>query len=257
MKWKQTVINYEKGESRMRKRKLFSCVLTMALSVSLLSNTISVHAETDTNTNQDLQVLSYEEFKEELKNGTSTYSNSVSLTDGKKSISEITDKTYSIDDFNMDYKLTVDVSNISNTKTAPTPNLQIIVDNADSLKNGSATTDTVLIWLYNDSDADGDTITARMVEGFPEGYILGGLNDNTGREIGFVTEFFNPGEYTVDYYVMDSHQKISGIRYTLDVLTKGDYSVYTGELSSPTVIDTYTVPIDFSAISTAAMDRLQ
>ena len=229
------------------------------LNDNLEESSISDISPVTSNANGSLPVLSYEEFKDAVANGTVYFSNSsrTSLASGRKLISDITDKTNSVDEYNLNYELSVEVSNVSNTRTAPTPNIRLFVNNVDSLKDGSATTQTELIWMYNDSDVDGDTIIARLVEGFPEGYILERLNDSSGTEVGFVTRFFNPGTYTVDYFVLDSSNEVNGIRYTLDVVTVGDYSVYAGELAAEDEVDSYTVPIDFSSLSTAAITFVQ
>lgn len=210
-----------------------------------------------------LDVLTYEEFLSALEgNGTAVASSKI-YTQERKTIKAITNKIYSVNEFNLDYELSADNVNCSSVsgnvalRTLPTPNLQVIVNNPESLKDNDPTTETQIIWIYNDSDVDGDDIVARLVEGFPEGYILGGLNDNSGTEIGFVTRFFNPGTYSIDYHVMDSSQEINGMRYTIDVQPQGDYNIYEGNLSASDEVVSYTIPIDFSSISTAAITYVQ
>lgn len=281
----------------MKKTRLFRWVLLIVMSVAFIGNTMCIQAaelleseivveetesltaeaeETDTIANDteeavdsvteavrlevtdySVPTLSYEEFKDSIANGTATHSGVAVPENGKNFIDEIAGNTYLSDDFDLNYELSVAVSSASGERTIPEPNLQIFVDNVDSLKNGSATTQTVLVWQFDDSDLDGDTIEERWIEGFPEGYILGVLRASDNTPVGFVTQFSNPGTYTVDYYVMDSSEEFNGIRYTLDVLTVGDYSVNSGALSSAEDIDTYTVPIDFSAMSTAAIAFVQ
>lgn len=140
--------------------------------------------------------------------------------------------------------------------TLPIPNISLFVNNPDSLKNGQPTTKTELIWIYNDSDADGDSIVDHFANGFPEGYRMGWIIENN-VELGFVTRFFNPGTYTVNYYILDSNDEINGIRYTIDILTVGDYDIYSGDLSTANEVDSYTVPIDFTSTSTAAIAYVQ
>ncbi len=296
----------------MEKNKVFRCILTLALILSLSTPTFNIHAaETNASVNETqyldndtdidgmpeltedfltedsneempndidssnyfvhaqhiseaeykqtaenisaLNTLSFEEFKEALADGTSA---SKYTSQGEKYIE---DKIYSVNDFNYDYELLVDNTNSSYVsgniapKTLPTPNLSIFVNNIDSLKDGSPTTDTVLIWLYNDSDADGDDIILRSVSNFPSGYVLGKVIDNGNNEIGFATRIFNPGTFSIDYFIMDSSQEINGIRYTIEILTVGNYDTYEGSLSSPDDINSYTIPIDFTSISTAAI----
>lgn len=229
-------------------------------SVSVEEKVLSGYIKSSSN---KLQTLSYEEFKQALKDETKTFSEIETSDKGRKTISDVTEHIYKMNDVTLDYELSVDISAISDADegiapmTLPTPNLNIYVVNTDSLKNGSATTMTVLLWLYNDTDADGDTILARHPMGFPEGYKLGEFYDDNDNEIGFVTNFFNPGTYTVKYYVMDSSQEMNGIQYTIDVLPVGDYTEYVGNLSSADAVDTYTIPIDYATISTAAVTFIQ
>lgn len=204
-----------------------------------------------------LPILSYEEFKDSVESGIAMYSDMAVPMSGRKSINEMASGVHSVDEFNLDYELSVDVSNISGERTLPEPNLLIYVNNIDSLKNGVPTTQTELVWLFHDSDADGDRIVDRELDGFPEGYAPQILRESDGTPYGFITHFFNPGTYTVDYYVLDSSQEINGIRYTLDVLTVGDYDVYSGELTSADDVHTYNVPIDFSSTSEAAITLVQ
>lgn len=137
-------------------------------------------------------------------------------------------RSINISELNLDYPYSADASIITNNDimplTNPQPDLRLFVANPETLKDGQPTTKSELIWVYNDSDADGDEIVARLVEGFPEGYATA-LHDNAGNEVGFITRFTNPGTYTVDYYVMDSAQEISGIRYSLTIVTVGDYKI--------------------------------
>lgn len=169
-------------------------------------------------------------------------------------------RSINISELNLDYPYSADASIITNNDimplTNPQPDLRLFVANPETLKDGQPTTKSELIWVYNDSDADGDEIVARLVEGFPEGYATA-LHDNAGNEVGFITRFTNPGTYTVDYYVMDSAQEISGIRYSLTIVTVGDYTTQEGTLISQDDVGVFTVPIDFSSMSTAALAFIQ
>ena len=220
-----------------------------------------------------LRTLSYDEFKLAINEEQSVKSASVKKSSNEGiSLDEISDTSYSLEEFKsvelaedfyaVEYREQNESENEDDTyeellRTNPTPSLLIYVNNIDSLKNGEPTTDTVLLWIYNDTDPDGNTIVSRFLDGFPTGYILGSVTNNNNEEIGFATRFFNPGTYTINYYITDSNQESNGISYILDIQSVADYSVYTGDLSTSTEIDSYIVPIDFSSISTAVICFVQ
>ncbi|MDE7311845.1 MAG: hypothetical protein K2N87_09585 [Eubacterium sp.] len=132
--------------------------------------------------------------------------------------------------------------------TIPQSYLTAYVINPESLKNGLATTDTQIAWLWTFSDDDGDSFQDFQVGGFPKAYYLE-ANSN-----GFVTQFTNPGNYTVLYRAMDSRYEYSEIvGYRLTVNPVEDYQVIEDELTTETDTKTYNIDIDYSTMDASAI----
>lgn len=104
-------------------------------SVSVEEKVLSGYIKSSSN---KLQTLSYEEFKQALKDETKTFSEIETSDKGRKTISDVTEHIYKMNDVTLDYELSVDISAISDADegiapmTLPTPNLNIYVINTDS-----------------------------------------------------------------------------------------------------------------------------
>lgn len=131
---------------------------------------------------------------------------------------------------------------------APQAGLRMIYMNPETLKNGQPTTETQIAWIWNFSDEDGDVLLQRRISGFPEVYILGALEN----DLGFATQFSDPGHYTVNYWVMDTGGEISESSYTVDVVPVEDFQIIEGDFTSLDEVQTYEVEVDYSTIDTAA-----
>lgn len=134
------------------------------------------------------------------------------------------------------------------TMTIPQSDITPYVINPESLKNGMATTDTQIAWLWTFSDDDGDSFQDFQIGGFPSAYYLGYYSN------GFVTQFTNPGDYTVLYRAMDSSYEYSEIvGYRLTVNPVEDYQVIEDELLAETDVKTYNIDIDYSTMDASAI----
>lgn len=132
--------------------------------------------------------------------------------------------------------------------TIPESDITPYIVNPESLKDGMITTDTQIAWLWTFSDEDGDSFQDFQIGGFPDAYYLGYYSN------GFVTQFTNPGDYTVLYRAMDSNYEYSQIvGYTLTISPVEDYLVIEDELASETDVKTYDIEIDYSAMDEAAI----
>lgn len=137
------------------------------------------------------------------------------------------------------------------TRTAPTAGLIPIIINEDSLVNGQLTTETIIAFLYDDVDSDGDTIVGRYVDGSAVDFILGEIDG------GFVMQITEPGTYLLIYQVEDSAGEFSRmLRFSFDVIeapVNDDYQVFEGSFSSENDTATYNFSIDFTEMRSAAV----
>lgn len=222
-------------------------------------------AYAEDSSNQEIYSLSYEEYQEQMKmeaesDRTSVYLQSdtttadvmrtaIELSKGKENV--ICENVEALNPATM-IKATNEVSQNDRIESsaAPVAGLQPIILNEDSLKNGQITTDTQIAWLWSFSDEDGDTLLNRYLGGFPSAYYLGNLNNN----IGFVTQFSNPGHYTVLYQVMDTSGELSAVvGYEFDVVPVENYQVFENSFSALNEVQDYNIEIDFSETNTAAI----
>lgn len=225
---------------------------------------VTVNAE-EINTNktntEELQLLTYEEYVEQQENlqnaDLSIVMQNKSDNDNKdtmKTISDLTEGKDTIICGNVEELVPAAnieevQSEVSITRSAPVVALRAVVLNPDSMKNGQYTTETQIAWLWEENDADGDTILQREIGGFPFSYLLGELNNG----LGFVTQFNNPGNFAVLYRVTDSAGEVSEIfRYELDVVPVEDYQVIEGGFTASDEVQTYNVEVDFSNMDEAA-----
>lgn len=136
-------------------------------------------------------------------------------------------------------------------RTAPIAGLEPIIVNEESLVNGQITTDTLIAFFFNDTDADGDTIVNRYVDGTAVNYILGEIDG------GFVVQITDPGTYQLYYQVEDSAGEFSRVLgYTIEVIQAPviePYQVFEGSFSSADDTVTYNFSVDFSEMSSAAV----
>lgn len=136
-------------------------------------------------------------------------------------------------------------------RTAPTAGLIPIIINEESLVDGQITTDTMIAFLYNDSDEDSDTIVGRYVDGSAVDYILGEIDG------GFVIQITVPGTYQLYYQVEDSAGEFSrAIGYIIDVIqapVEEEYQVFEGSFTSAEDSATYNFSVDFSQMDSAAV----
>ena len=107
------------------------------------------------------------------------------------------------------------ISTYSTSNSAPVAGLTVKVGNADSLLNGDATTETLLLWFWKYGgttytyDPDGDEITSYVVGGIYE-YVIGTIK--SGEEpVGFVTKITEAGPHNLSFYVTDSHGNKSNV----------------------------------------------
>lgn len=149
-------------------------------------------------------------------------------------------------------ELTNSISSDADTlRTAPAAELIPIIVNEDSLVEGFITTDTMIAFFYNDTDADGDAIANRYVGGNAVDYILGEIDG------GFVVQFTTPGNYQLLYQIEDSAGELSTvIGYSINVIqvpVSTDSQVFTGSFSSAEDSHTYNFSIDFTTMDSAAV----
>lgn len=132
-------------------------------------------------------------------------------------------------------------------RTVPIAGLVPIIVNEDSLINGNISTTTLIAFLFNDSDEDGDTIVNRYVGGSAANYIIGEIDG------GFVVNVTDPGTYELLYQVEDSNGELSEvIGFTFTVVQEG-YQVFEGNFTSADESQTYDFSIDFTQMDSAAV----
>ncbi len=135
--------------------------------------------------------------------------------------------------------------------TAPTASLIPVIFNEDSLYEGQITTDTIIVFFFNDSDADSDTIVGRYVDGNAVDFILGEIDG------GFAMQITVPGTYQLFYQVEDSAGEFSRLsRFTIDVIeapVEEKYQVFEGSFTSVDDSVTYNFSIDFTEMDSAAV----
>ncbi|MDD3415186.1 MAG: hypothetical protein PHY47_14445 [Lachnospiraceae bacterium] len=143
------------------------------------------------------------------------------------------------------------VNDMNLARTAPTAGLIPVIINEESLIDGQITTDTIIAFLFDDTDTDGDTIVNRFVDGSAVNYILGEING------GFVIQITEPGTYQLYYQVKDSAGEFSRVLgYTIDVIAAPiveEYQVFEGSFSSLDDSKTYNFSIDFTEMNSAAV----
>ena len=136
-------------------------------------------------------------------------------------------------------------------RTAPTAGLIPVIVNEESLVDGQITTETIIVFFYDDTDADGDAITGRYVDGNAVDFILGEVDG------GFVMQITVPGSYQLYYQVEDSAGEFSRIvGYAIDVIEAPvvePYQVFEGSFSSANDSVTYDFSIDFTEMDSAAV----
>lgn len=242
-------------------KKAMKKTLAFALAVLMMSGSASVIANAEGGnvekiSTNDIRLLTYEEYVEQKEIETqnsdvSTVMQSASEENVMCSTTELSEGKDIINCENVN-ELTP-LTNIQlagmATRTIPVVSLKPVALNTDSLKDGQITTETQIAWLWDYADADGDTIMKRYLGGFPGAYYLGDLNN----ELGFVTQFDNPGHYTVLYQVMDSAGEVSEVvGYEFDVVPVENYQIIEGNFSAENEIQTYNVAVDFTNMDTAA-----
>ena len=133
--------------------------------------------------------------------------------------------------------------------SAPTADLIPVIYNEESLVNGEISTDTVLVFFYNDTVDDDVTITGRYVDGSAVPYILGEIDG------AFVMQITEPGSFELYYQIEDSTGAFSRVvRYSITVVAAAEqYQVFEGSFSSAGASATYNFSIDFSQMDSAAV----
>ncbi|BCJ94209.1 hypothetical protein acsn021_17780 [Anaerocolumna cellulosilytica] len=246
-------------------KKVVRCTVIVFACLMIGGSTriITTHAEEASN--QAIHSLSYEEYQEQIKVEAERDKVSASMksdttnADVMRTAAELAKGKENVICENVEALVPATMIQASNAvsekdgiklSAAPVAGLQPIVLNEDSLKNGQITTDTQLAWLWSFSDEDGDTLLNRYLGGFPSAYYLGNLNNN----IGFVTQFSNPGHYTVLYQVMDTSGELSAVvGYEFEVVPVENYQVFENSFTALNEIQDYNVEIDFSEMNTAAI----
>lgn len=134
--------------------------------------------------------------------------------------------------------------------TAPQSGITPSILNPESLKDGKITTDTQIVWLVDFFDADGDTLVNYAIDGFPLRYLVGGVI----YQDGFITQFTDPGKYSVLYQAIDSNGELGEVQgWSLEVVPVESYQTIEDSLSSASDRKTYTVDIDFSKMDAATI----
>lgn len=135
--------------------------------------------------------------------------------------------------------------------SAPAAGLIPAIYNEESLVDGEISTDTLIVFFYNDTVDDDVTITGRYVDGNAVPYILGEIDG------GFVMQITEPGSYELYYQIEDSTGAFSRvIRYSITVVAAPvveKYQVFEGDFSSAGGSATYNFSIDFSQMDSAAV----
>lgn len=141
-------------------------------------------------------------------------------------------------------------------RTAPTADLISVILNEETLIDGKITTDTRIGFVFNDSDADSDTIVNRYVGGSAADYIWAEIEE------GFIIQITVPGTYELYYQVEDSAGEMSEvIGFRIEVISSSPeepdepekYQVFEGSFTSAEDTATYNFSVDFSEMDSAAV----
>lgn len=141
-------------------------------------------------------------------------------------------------------------------RTAPTADLISVILNEETLIDGKITTDTRIGFVFNDSDADSDTIVNRYVGGSAADYIWAEIEE------GFIIQITVPGTYELYYQVEDSAGEMSeAIGFRIEVISSSPeepdepekYQVFEGSFTSAEDTATYNFSVDFSEMDSAAV----
>lgn len=146
--------------------------------------------------------------------------------------------------------ISADSVNMDNiTITALTAGLIPVIVNEDSLVDGQITTDTLIAFLYNDTD--GNKIVNRYIDGNVANFILGEIDG------GFVMQIIEPATYEMYYQVENGVSEFSKVLgFIINVIEApivDDYQVFEGSFTSVSDIATYNFSIDFSTMSSVAV----
>lgn len=251
-------------------RRSFSVLLALIMTVSI--NCLNVLAE-EPNTIRD---MTYEEWLIEQENATDCTSNEdlQPVIISTSAAAEASHQTYSGEqcvgnrlleniiaekgEYRLDSTINMELLSESNcgnivettemARTAPTANLIPYISNPDSLVNGQISTDTIIVFLFDDIDSDEDTIVGRYVDGSATEYILGGIDG------GFVMQITNPGTYQLFYQVEDSAGEFSRvISFSIDVVAAEEFQVFEGSFNSAEDTAIYNFAVDFSEMDSVAV----
>lgn len=149
-----------------------------------------------------------------------TYDGEVNLSAGSKHTSSIVEsKSASLksiiphtDKKDLDSNISDELANEVTENSPPIASLEYLILNPESLYNNQVTVETQIAWLYSYDgtdftyDPDGDVITGMYVGGIPQECIVGELPD-----MGFVTQFPQPGTYTLLFQAEDEHGAVSDV----------------------------------------------
>lgn len=237
----------------MKKNMCKKFMLVITLIIITFGTNIMAFAETTEN--EVLTTASDEEYTQYIKENVPeimSYDNNESTEDDMVSIKEQMQGQPEIPieyikEENKADSIILHTENIA-VMTIPKSNITPYIVNPESLKDGMITTDTQIAWLWTFSDEDGDSFQDFQIGGFPKAYYLGYYSN------GFVTQFTNPGDYTVLYRAMDSSYEYSDIvGYTLTVNPVEDYKVIEDELETENDEKTYNIDIDYSNMNASAI----
>lgn len=226
---------------KVKKVLLMYSVIVMTL---VISNTKSYAKEVE-----QLRVVSDEEYsafrQNEAEQENSIEPMSEENDDGMQSIYDLMKDQPEIpeeyiNDDNLAYDYMTPINEVS-TMTIPESTVVPYILNSESLKNGMLTTETQIAWVCTFSDEDGNELLDFECGGFPRAYIINRYSD------GFITQFRDPGEYTVLYRAIDSGYEYSEpTGYRISVAPVEDYEVIEDELASKDEVKTYDINLDFS-----------
>ena len=124
--------------------------------------------------------------------------------------------------------------------------------NSETMKDGKYTTETMFFiatrWNNVDLcyDPEGGPIYMVYNSSFPAGYIIP-LEDPYGTYAGYAIKIFNKGTYPFVFAFADMYGGASGaFGINFDIISRGDFEIIEGSLSSVNDKKTYEITVDYS-----------
>lgn len=189
----------------MGAKKFLSAVISAAICCSFLPANVSAE-DFETQTSLENSISSVSEAVNSGDSIIGKFSNSIQLEDVETAPTQFD---------GISFENEGEISTYSSSNSAPVAGLTVKVGNTDSLLDGNATTETILLWLWKDGgttytyDPDGDEITSYVVNGIYE-YIIGTVSLG-GEPVGFATKITEAGPHNLSFYVTDSYGNKSNV----------------------------------------------